>query len=302
MRAAQLGRYRRGLVELAPIYAYNSEYVRRSIRHAAALGLRAFRLSTDVFPLLDVAPGARSLVPGSAPVRRAARQAGMHLSNHPSQFVVLSTPRADVLANSLGALESVGWTMDHFGAGGSITLHGGGVYGDRQRAGQRLATHLGDVAPAARRRLALENDEHSWTVPELLEATRGAVPIVFDRLHWEANARSAPYAAELEAAIASWPAGRIPEVHYSEQAEGKRRGTHADHVSGRPLLRFLEELAEVSGGREIVVIVEAKKKELAIARAVAELHPREAARMRELVPGLRVDAGIDLAGARATGR
>lgn len=286
MRAAQLGRWQRGLVDLAPIYRYNVEYARRSLEHAARHGLMAFRLSSDVFPLLDVDPALRRLVPPLARLRDTVRNLGVHVSNHPSQFVVLSTPRANVLENSLGVLRDVGWVMRRIDADGSITLHGGGVYDDRAAAGARLVANLRHATPDARRRVALENDERGWTVPELLEATGGDVPIVFDKLHWQANPRSAPYDVELRSALATWPSDRVPEAHYSEQARGRQRGTHADYVSGRGLLTFLEELHDAAEGRDVAVIVEAKRKDLAIARAIGELRGRARNRLFELVPDL----------------
>jgi UV DNA damage endonuclease len=90
---------------------------------------------------------------------------------------------------------------------------------------------------------------------------------------------------ELEKALATWPANRLPELHYSEQAEGKTRGAHADWITGKGLLRFLEEV-DGATDRECVVVIEAKKKDLAIARAVAELRGRQRTRLFELVPRL----------------
>src|SRR5690349_14001920 len=80
MRSAQLGRWQRGLVELAPIYEYHAEYARRSVEHAARHGLMAFRLSTDIFPLLDCDPGLRRLVPSLARLRGAIADHGIHVS------------------------------------------------------------------------------------------------------------------------------------------------------------------------------------------------------------------------------
>lgn len=286
MKTAQLGRFQKGLVDLAPIYRYNAEYARRSIVHAASHGFAAYRLSSDLFPLLDVAPGARKLVPDLLRVRRAAERGGVHLSNHPGQFVVLATPHEHVLKSSLQVMDDQGWIMEAVGATGSITLHGGGPYGDRAGTAARLRAGIAQLTPAARQRLALENDERGWTVPELLEATGGEVPIVFDNLHWAANPRSAPWAAELEGALRTWPADRLPEFHYSEQWEGKPAGAHAEHITGRGLLRFCEEVEEASGGREVAVIVEAKQKDLALARAFAELTSRQRARLHALAPAL----------------
>src|SRR5690606_38649299 len=114
---------------------------------------------------------------------------------------------------------------------------------------------------SAKRLLCLENDEHCWTVPELLDATDGRLPIVFDKLHWQANSRSADYWTELGGALATWPKDRIPEFHYSEQATGAARGAHAAYITGRGLLEFLEELEAAAKGREVAVIIEAKRKD-----------------------------------------
>ena len=106
MRAAQLGRFRRGLVDLRPIYEYNADYARRSIVHSALRGLTAHRLSSDMFPLLDLTPDMRALVPDLGHVRHAARRAGVHLSAHPSQFVVLSTPH-EAVTTTFGLASSI---------------------------------------------------------------------------------------------------------------------------------------------------------------------------------------------------
>lgn len=285
MRAAQLGRFQRGLVDLPAIYRNNVSYAEQAIAFAAAHGLGAFRLSTDIFPLIDVAHENRAHVPRLARLRRIIAEGDVHVSNHPGQFVVLSSSVPKVLVNSTNVLRDTAWTMTRIGATGSVTIHGGGVYGDRASAGRTIAKNVRGLSTSIRRFLAFENDEHSWTVPELLDATDGAVPIVFDKLHWQANPRSAPYAEELGRALATWPEGRLPELHYSEQAEGRPRGAHADWITGRGLLRFLEEVNDATD-RECVVVVEAKKKDLAIARAVAELRGKERARLLALVPRL----------------
>ncbi|MBK9258497.1 MAG: hypothetical protein IPM54_01520 [Polyangiaceae bacterium] len=288
MRAAQLGRYQKGLVDLPPIYEYNAEYARRSIDYSAAHGLLAYRLSSDIFPLLDIAADARNIVPDLGPLRRIVKRSGMHVSNHPSQFVVLSSPHEAVVDNSLKVMDDAGWVMHSIGARGSITIHGGGVFGDRPAAGNRLAHNIERLTPAARQLVALENDEKSWTVVDLLEATGGNIPIVFDKLHWQANARSAPYEVELREAICTWPSDRMPEFHYSEQEIGKPRGAHAEWVTGAGLLEFLEEIEAASEGREVVVVVEAKRKDLAISRALLELSAQKWRRMIELVPSLGI--------------
>jgi len=286
MRAAQLNRWKQGLVELGPIYAYNAAYAQRSIAYSAHHGLTAFRLSTSIFPLLDCDRRLRRLVPSLAPLRDLVSSLNMHVSNHPGQFVLLSTPREHILANALGVLGDTGWTMERIGATGSITIHGGGVYEDRAAAALRIRQNLRRVPKSARRLLVFENDEHSWTVPELLEATDASVPIVFDNLHFSANPRSASWDTELLGALATWPPDRIPEFHYSEQSESGPRGAHASYITGAGLLAFLEQIHDAAKGRALAVIVEAKRKDLAIARAFGELEGRARRKLLALVPEL----------------
>ncbi len=112
------------------------------------------------------------------------------------------------------------------------------------------------------------------------------MPIVFDKLHFQTNPRSARYETELSGALATWPADRLPEFHYSEQSERGPRGARAAYITGAGLLRFLEEISEAAKGREVVVIVEAKRKDLAIARAFGELGGNARRRFLKLVPDL----------------
>gem|GEM_PF-3149527 len=286
MRGALLSRYDKGLVELAPIYAYNMAYAERSVRYSLEHGLAAFRISSDTFPLLDYAKDARDLVPSAKSLRALVQSSGIHVSSHPSQFIVLSSAEARVVDASRRALEAEAWMMKRIGATGSITFHGGGIYGDRRSAGARLAANIELLPKNVRTRIALENDERMWTTPELAEATHGAVPIVFDVLHWAANERSIACEDELRMALASWPTGRIAELHYSEQAEGKVRGAHSEWITGKGLLRFARQVVRVAKGREVTIIVEAKKKDLAIARALDELDARGRRELVDIFPDL----------------
>src|SRR5690606_26700050 len=209
---------------------------RRGARRRARLRARgAARLSrfNGHLPAARLRPGAQK-ARSFAPLRATVARHGMHISNHPGQVVALATPDEYVLKNALVVLLVAAWVMQGIGAAGSITLPGGGVYGERGATGARLRDAIRRLPAAVRRRVVLENDEHGWTVPELLEATDGSVPIVFDKLHWEANPRSARYETELLGALATWPADRVPELHYSEQAEGKPRGAHASYVTTCP--------------------------------------------------------------------
>jgi UV DNA damage endonuclease len=52
---------------------------------------------------------------------------------HPDQFVILNSPRPEVVTSSLGELEYHGEMAELVGAD-AINVHAGGVYGDKEEA------------------------------------------------------------------------------------------------------------------------------------------------------------------------
>ena len=62
----------------------------------------------------------------------------IRLSFHPDQFVVLSSPHPEVVANSIRELEYQARLAEAVGAD-VINIHAGGVYGDKPSALQRFS-------------------------------------------------------------------------------------------------------------------------------------------------------------------
>jgi UV DNA damage endonuclease len=117
--------------------------------------------------------------------------------------------------------------------------------------------------------------------------------VVFDNLHHRINPTILPNGNLLDerealaACLATWPAGQVPKIHYSDErgqdepprgkaknARPRRapRGAHADYVDPEAFAAFLDRAA----GLEFDVMFEAKAKELAAARVMAYLRDRAA--------------------------
>ncbi len=112
-----------------------------------------------------------------------ARKNDIRLSFHPDQFVVLSSPHSQVVANSIRELEYHGMLADAVGAD-VINIHAGGVYGDKVQTLQRLKDVLPHLSAAVRKRLTLENDDVSYTPRDLLSfCERFSIPFVYDVHH-----------------------------------------------------------------------------------------------------------------------
>ena len=125
---------------------------------------------------------------------------------------------------------------------------------------------ISQLPEAIRSRLALENDEYSYSALEILEVCRAArVPMVFDAHHHVVHEKLASYehpsiARMLRAARETWPVPEWQLVHISNGREHFNDRNHSDLIAVMP-----------SAYRKAPWIeVEAKLKELAIEKIKSE--------------------------------
>jgi UV DNA damage endonuclease len=141
-----------------------------------------------------------------------ARRLGLRLSTHPGQYTVINGPDPVLTAKSLLDLEQDTLLLDSLGQGPEavVVVHVGGRYDDPEAALDRWARAYESLSEAARRRVAVEHDEVSFDLADVLELhRRTGVKVVFDLHHHRCNpaARYAGVADALAAAYATWPAG-----------------------------------------------------------------------------------------------
>jgi UV DNA damage endonuclease len=136
------------LNRLSDICLHNTRSLLFALETVQRLGIGAFRIMSPLFPRmthpeagyrLDDLPEAAAILQTMAAVREYRRRHDIRLSFHPDQFVVLSSPRPEVVVNSVRELEYLGWLSELAGAE-VINLHGGGVYGDKSAALARFRT------------------------------------------------------------------------------------------------------------------------------------------------------------------
>jgi UV DNA damage endonuclease len=115
---------------------------------------------------------------GAAGIRELLNRVNDYLKNHNirlsfhlDQFVTISSPRTEVVENSMRELEYQGLVAELIGAD-VINVHGGGAFGDKNVAWQRFRQNFGRLSERVRRRLTLENDDSLFTVNDLLPICR----------------------------------------------------------------------------------------------------------------------------------
>jgi UV DNA damage endonuclease len=191
---------------------------------------------------------------------------GMRLSTHPGQFT-LPSAKGDTWEKSVKDLHYHSYLMNMLGIDGDIVIHGGGVYGDRATTADRMKRNILSLPAEIRRRLRLENDEHSWSVTDLLPiCEETGVPLIVDSLHHQLYG-SVPLAQLPWSRIrASWN-GRLPKLHYAEQNAAKRLGAHSEYIDAPTFRLFMLSVPWT----EYDVMLECKAKELALLKLRSDL-------------------------------
>lgn len=269
---------------LADMCAANAAALHAALSFCADQGIGDFRINSQILPLkthpevgyeLEELPRGAEIVRSFKACGALARQRGLRTSFHPDQFVLLNSPRPDVVASSVAELEYQAQVAEWVGAD-VINIHGGGAYGDKASALARLRSGLKLVSRRVRERLTLENDDRVYTPDDLLPVCREEdIPLCYDAHHHRCLPDGSDVEGATRAALKTWD--REPLFHLSSPIggwKGPRPFQHHDYIAPRDFPECWQDL-------DVTVEVEAKAKELALARLRAYL----------LKQGVRVWAG-----------
>lgn len=197
-----------------------------------------------------------------------AKEHKMRLTMHPAQFCVLSSKSEDIVQNAFGELNHHCEILDRMGLDKNsvIIIHGGGVYGDKCKALERLENNIINLPKNTRDRLVLENCEMSYTIEDLLPISEKLkVPLVIDYHHDSIYESAQKIDNYYDRVFKVWNDREIkPKVHVSNSIPGVTqddnktvRRKHSDYIQF-----FHESLLKIDF--PIDVMLECKMKEAAI--------------------------------------
>ena len=191
----------------------------------------------------------------------------MRINSHPGPFCVLTSPKEEVVLNSIADLELHGKIFDMMGLEKSpynnINIHCNGVYGDKKSAMDRFIKNFKRCSNSVKSRLTIENDDKAtmYSVKDLIYIhEKTGIPIVFDYHHHQFCTGDLTEEQALNLAATTWPKGITQEVHYSESKALHENNSklkpqaHSDYITSLPNTYELD----------VDIMVEAKAKELAI--------------------------------------
>jgi UV DNA damage endonuclease len=280
--------------EHAPHLSVSLLLMREVLAYLAERQIGCYRLADDLAPYLTDArhPAfARQIDECGdllAETGALACDHGIRLSMHMPMHVALSAPDADVAARAVAEIAARARLLDALGAGPEavLVLHIGGAHGDGAAARFRFAARYERLPECARRRVVIEPDETSFDLPDLLRLHQATgAPVVLDTLHHQINNRSRiPLGEALGLALATWPRGMRPKIHFSTQRteahvlperRGQSRqvlapqaGQHADFINP---FEFVALLAAARGLPPFDIMLEAKAADLALLRLREDL-------------------------------
>jgi UV DNA damage endonuclease len=274
--ATSIARMKRpdALAKLSRLCMENADALLASLRFCAENGIGCFRINSQILPIKTHPTCGYEVsdLPGNDEIIRRFKECGQFVKKHklrtcfhPDQFVVLNSPRPDVMEKSVQELEYQAEVAEWTGAD-VINIHGGGAYGDKSKALAEFARNLDRLSSRVRSRLTVENDDKIFTPSDLLPICKvTGIPLVYDVHHHRCNRDGLSEEEATEQAISTW--NREPMFHLSSPIQGwdgPGPERHHDFIDVNDFPRCWRQ-------RNITVEVEAKAKELAVEKLARDL-------------------------------
>jgi len=274
--AKNLSKYDRKdqLDKLSELCLSNAQALMQSIEYCSNNNIGCFRVNSQILPLKTHPDIKYDLIdlPDGEQIKKIFLDCkifsidhNIRLTFHPDQFILLSSPKPDVIEKSIADLEYQAEVGEFIGAD-VINIHGGGGYGDKQSALARMGNIFSGLNDRIKSRLTLENDDRVYTPFDLLPfCEKHKIPLVYDAHHHKCLPDGMTVAEVTKAALSTW--NREPLFHISSPKNGwagAYPGYHHDYID---IKDFPMEWIDL----DITVEVEAKAKELAVKKLYNQL-------------------------------
>jgi len=262
----------KGMDYVSDIALLNSKDIIKILEWNRQHGIKLFRISSSIIPWgnnIDITE-----LKDYKEIKSELKKAGdfaklwdMRITCHPGPFVVLTSPKDNVVDNAISDLEMHGKLFDMMELSktpyNKINIHCNGVYGDKTTAMDRFCENFKRLSDSVRSRLTVENDDKAsmYSVKDLMYIHKKiGIPIVFDYHHHQFCTGDMTEQEALQLASTTWPKDIRPIVHYSES-----KALHENDSKQKPQAHseYINALPDTYG-IDVDCMVESKAKELAI--------------------------------------
>lgn len=260
-------------LRLSSICLSNAESLMKALVYCRQNNIGSFRINSQILPLkthptvgydISELPDYDIILKTFKTCGDYSRHENIRTTFHPDQFIVLSSPNPDVVTRSIADLEYQAEVAEWVNAD-VINIHAGGAYGDKDSAIKRLVKTIENLSEPVKTRLTIENDDRSYSPEDLLPVCAELnIPMVYDVHHHRCLTDNLSMGKATARAVETW--NREPLFHMSSPINGwekSDRRKHHDYIN-------INDFPENWYGMDLTVEVEAKAKELAIAKLMQE--------------------------------
>jgi UV DNA damage endonuclease len=262
----------KGMDYVSDLTLLNSRDIIKILEWNRQHGIKLFRLSSSIIPWgnnIDI-----TQLKDYEEIKSELKKAGdfaklwdMRITCHPGPFVVLTSPKSNVVDNAISDLEMHGKLFDMMELSktpyNKINIHCNGVYGDKITAMDRFCKNFNRLSDSVRSRLTVENDDKAsmYSVKDLMYIhNKIGIPIVFDYHHHQFCTGDMTEQEALQLASTTWPKDIKQIVHYSESKALHENNTKEKPQAHSMYINAIPNTYEL----DVDIMVEAKAKELAI--------------------------------------
>jgi len=280
-RTLQLGRFQKGLYSksfIREVYINNINELLCVVPKLVKSNLKLFRMSSGLFSLAEYNQDILnideqvSLLLGK--LGKAFTDAGIRVTTHPDQFVVLSSDNPSTVNNAIKELSHHAWVFDKMhlplSPYAAINIHGG--KSDRL---DQLIQVVRNLPDNVRSRLTFENDESAYNLVDLLKVNSvTGVPVVWDSHHHTFNDSNLSLDDAYGLAVYTWKnTGVKPLQHLSNTTPGLENGSFTDRRKHSDYIHYIPDCQRDGVLKDVVDIdVEAKMKNLAVSKLKTYFH------------------------------
>lgn len=275
MRSIKLATIKKtGLEKILEIYKDNIEKTIQILKYCKSSGIEFYRMG-DLFPFCDheILKNFDYLKYFDDDLYELAsyiKVSKIRISMHSSPYCILATDRKEILEKSIKELEhSVNLIrVLNLPIDNRIVVHVGSEKGGKKEAKERFIKNYNNLSDIIKNRIALENDHKDFSFSDVYEIHKKCgIPIIFDVFHHSIlNKENIAVKEAIEKTIETWKDGP-PEIHYSNQEEGKPIGSHSNTINTKELYKFIEEYKKYN----FDIILETKDGHESVERILKEI-------------------------------
>ena len=229
------------LLKLSGIIQNNFKTTRDIIHHCKKSGIKGYRLSSDLTPVLnhpdvnlslEELPEYKLIQYQINELKKAIKETGIKVSAHPSEYITLTSEDPKAIQNSITDLETHADIFDRLdlpqSSDAPLNIHVR-KDGDPIDISNRFILNYNKLSSAVRKRLVLENNDNAngiWSVKNLhtfFYQTNG-IPVTFDTLHHKILPDNLTEEEAFNLAYETW--NTTPIFHYSEGKNNTRAHEH----------------------------------------------------------------------------